>query len=176
MILWQLRLGLFFISVWQNISLPNSKRKGICFVSLTRQSEDGVISREGWPAFYPEDVQIWVADGIFAIVAILQGEWSLVHGIVKDKEQRKVLRMWSWARIVTRLGRGNQNCEIYSNHSSHSVCRACVSGMTSFYGRPRGRRQKVLQNKVTATELLSSVFHHSLGILTAVPTHPESPV
>ena len=85
-----------------------------------------MISREGWPVFYPEDVQIGVADGIFAIVAILQGEWSLIHGIVKDKGQRKVLRMWVWAQIVTRPGRGNQNCEITVAIQSQCVLSLCV--------------------------------------------------
>lgn len=67
-----------------------------------------------------------MADGISASVAILQGEWSLVRGIVKDKGQRNVLRMWAWAQIVTWLGQGNWNCEITVTIQSQCVLSLCV--------------------------------------------------
>lgn len=51
-----------------------------------------------------------------------------------------------------------------------------VSGMTSFSRRPRGRRQKVLRDEVTATELLSAVLHHSLGTLKAIDTPRVPPL
>lgn len=163
MILWQLRLGLFFISVWQNIRLSNACESEF-FCSSNKALGEWQAEKDY--LFSMRRGTGWGGRSYFGLCYSCWGEWT---------RARPLGAMPLWKKRRGHQGGGSQNVRLYSDCDTAGVghlelwgCTDCSvivcaesirQGMTPLYRRTRD--SKVFQEEeVTVPEIISVVFLH----------------